>query len=456
MGGFKPKGGSGGGATTEEMYDILLGHDLGAYLKGTVEYFNDLPDDGTPAKGDIYRVQKDGIIFFGKKKGFYQAQVNAPIKDVGSSGWYKVENPALPKYNVNGYDGNNTESYFNYTVIDVEQIALGKCAPENGSIANEFTVNHDYSRLVKDNPDLNDNTQAVNNLSLRYYTKRAILETSLGVDFDNIKAELDTFQDLPLGAGTPAGWTYKVLNDSAGYKAGYYIARVHNPTRTLDIWGWEVRNLETTAKWHIEDGDYMNTTQHYTYAPTGIAAIAQAYCANMTGSADQAFYCKGEGDGDWSMIGGTKYRVTNREDVQQYVAHVTPSWQQATKNMSSTTSDYTLDVGNGLYIYFDDAGTSVWTMKLQNKSGYTRGYCVDGLWENSSGSKGTMMHRINSLTNNSVAPDVIYTNWNNGDQARFRVIEGSSGSNFMPYHEWEIILYQTNTTYLRATWKQLY
>ncbi len=457
MGGFKPKGGSGGGGvTTEQMYDVLLGHEFGAYLKGTIEYFNDLPNDGTALAGDIYRVQKDGIIFFGNKKGFYQAQEDAPTKDIGHTGWYRVENPTLAKFSVNAYDGLNGTSYFNYTPSDIAQVALANCAGKNGSFLNEFVAKHEYARLTTDTPTLNDSQQVVNNGALKAYAQRIYIENALGIDYENYKGEINSFVDLPYNVGTPIGWTYKALNDSAGHPAGYYTARIARPERSTELNGWRYRTLGTPAEWRVSDGDYMNTTQQFTYTPTGVAAVAQAYCANMSGSEDQAFYCKGEGDGDWSMIGGTKYRVTNREDVQQYVAHVTPSWQQLTKTMSGTSSDYTLNLENGLYLYFDNNGTSSWNMRIQNKSGYGRGYCIDGLWENSSGSKGSMNHRLNSVVNNVVDPTIIYSNWNSGDIARFRVIEGTSGANFMPYHEWEVILYQNSTSYLRATWKKVY
>jgi len=343
-----------------------------------------------------------------------------------------------------------------WSPIDLRTLVSNNSAGKNGSFVNEFVAKHEYARLTTKTPTLNDNEQVVNNGSLRAYAQRIYIENALGIDYDNYKGELNSFVDLPFGVSTPKGWAYRTLNDSASHPAGFYIARENSPQQNTEMWGWEFRNLKTPAEWLVADGDYMGTTQQYTYTPTGVGTIAQAYCAPKSGDKDTSFYTKGEGDGDWSMIGDTKYRATNREDVQQYVMHVTPKWQQESKYITSSTADQIIGFSDGLNFYFDNNGSYSWNVKLRNTSGAAKGYNIKGLWTNQAGTQGDFFFRFSSIANNTTSTTTLFSSWNTDDKVRMNIIEGTSGSNFMPAHEWEIMMYHSSDTYCRVTWKQLY
>jgi len=295
--------------------------------------------------------------------------------------------------------------------------------------------------------------------NIKELTNACILENSLGINYEDYKGELNSFDDLP-SAGITKGQAYKTLNDVGARSAGYYIARANNPQKNIDMWGWEFRNLETPAEWLLDNGDYMNSTQQYTYTPMGVAAVARAYCAEKDGDKDTKFYCKGanSADGDLPTIGDTKYRVTNRDDVQKYVASQAKvitkgTWTVKYAHFSSPNGSVNVHIGNNMYLHVKNKGSWKWDVRIYNATGSSRNVHVQGEYIN--GGLYSLYYRTTSLPTGGYGNTII-SNWVNGATASFKILTGPSGNALIPEHEWEVILYHSGSSTLRYTYKSVY
>ena len=289
--------------------------------------------------------------------------------------------------------------------------------------------------------------------------KVCVMELSLGINYEDYLGELNSWDDLPVNAGVIAGQTYKTLNDASGHSAGYYIARADDPPKNIDAWGWEFRNLETPAEWLIGNSDYMSNTQQYTYAPSGVAAIAQAYCAEKNGGKTTKFYCKGanQADGSLPTVGDTRLLCTNREDVTKYVTSQAKvlakgSWGVKTTNFSASNQSANLDIGNQMYVYIKNKSAWKWDVKIYNVTGSTRNVHVQG--EYIMGGLYPLYYRTPRLS--AGGSGKIISNWSNSGRASFKLISGPSGNALIPEHEWEVMLYQSGQSTLHCTYKMTY